>query len=44
MEKTEVKVKEYTRYSELFHYLAAAALLLMLAQVLLANTVFRKIP
>jgi len=44
MEKTEVRVKEYTRYSELFHYLAAAALALMLAQVLLANTLFRKIP
>jgi Ca-activated chloride channel family protein len=44
LEKTEIKVKEYTRYSELFPYLVFAALALILAEVGLANTRFRKIP
>lgn len=44
MEKTKIKVKEYTRYSELFYYLVALASLLLLAEIVLANTRFRKIP
>lgn len=44
MEKTEIKVKEYTRYSELFGYFLFPALFLLLTEVTLANTVFRKIP
>ncbi len=44
MEKTEIKVKEYTRYSELFIYFLGAALFLFIGEIVLANTRFRKIP
>jgi Ca-activated chloride channel family protein len=44
MEKTEIKVREYTRYSELFHWFAGAALILVLVQIVLAHTRYRKIP
>jgi Ca-activated chloride channel family protein len=44
MEKTKIKVKEYTRYSELFYYLVGAAGLLLLGETGLAHTRFRKIP
>jgi Ca-activated chloride channel family protein len=44
LEKTEIKVKEYTRYSERFAPFAFGALALVLAEILLAHTRFRKIP
>ena len=44
MEKTEIRVKEYTRYTELFGYFLLPAILFFLAEVVLANTKFRKIP
>ncbi len=44
LEKTEIKVKEYTRYGELFMYPLSAAICLLLAEVALANTWFRRIP
>jgi len=44
LEKTEIKVKEYTRYSELFIPLVFAALAFLLIEIGLANTRFRKIP
>jgi len=44
MEKTEVEVRRYTRYRELAYVFALPALGLILIEVLLANTVFRKIP
>ncbi len=44
MEKTEISVNEYTRYSELFFYLVGAAGLLFLGELGLAHTRFRKIP
>jgi Ca-activated chloride channel family protein len=44
LEKTEIKVKEYTRYSELFIPLLFGALALLLIEIGLANTRFRKIP
>jgi Ca-activated chloride channel family protein len=44
MEKTEVEVRRYTRYRELPYLFALPALGLILTEVLLANTVFRKIP
>lgn len=44
LEKTEVKVKEYTNYDELFHYFLYPALVLLLVEVLLANSVFLKTP
>ena len=44
MEKTKIEVKEYTRYSELFLPYLLAALVLLLLEIILANTKFRKIP
>ena len=44
MEKTEIKVQEYTRYTELFYYLVGFAGLLLIGEIILSNTRFRKIP
>ena len=44
MEKTKIEVKEYTRYEEYFVYLLAAGLLLLLIELVLANTYFKKLP
>lgn len=44
MEKTKIEVKEYTRYQELFYYFLLAAFVLLLIEILLANTLYRKIP
>jgi len=44
MEQTKIEVKEYTRYQELFHYFLLAAFLILLIEIILAHTVYRKIP
>ncbi|MDP3920835.1 MAG: VWA domain-containing protein [Candidatus Omnitrophota bacterium] len=44
LETTEVKVKEYRSYDELFGYLLLPALLLLLIELLLANTLLLKVP
>jgi Ca-activated chloride channel family protein len=44
MEKTEIKTKEYIRYTELFWYFLLPAMVLLGAEIVLANTRFRKIP
>jgi Ca-activated chloride channel family protein len=44
LEKTKIEVKEYTRYSELFVNWLWAALAVLVFEVILANTRFRKIP
>ena len=44
LEKTEVKVKEYMEYKELFWWFLIAALVLLLIEVVLSQTRFRKIP
>ncbi len=44
LEKTEIEVKEYTRYGELFGYPLVLAAVLLLGEIGLANTRFRKIP
>ena len=44
MEKTKIEVTEYTRYSELFLPYLFAGMILLLLEILLANTKFRKIP
>ena len=44
LEKTEVKVKEYMEYKELFWWFLIAALALLLIEVVLSQTRFRKIP
>ncbi len=44
LEKSEVKVKEHMEYEELFAWPLLAALALLLLEILLVNTRFRKIP
>jgi Ca-activated chloride channel family protein len=44
LEKTEVKVKEYMEYNELFWWFLIPALALLLIEVVLSQTRFRKIP
>jgi len=44
MEKTKIEVKEFTRYEELFIYYAGFGLLLLIAEIILSHTYFRKLP
>ena len=44
MEKTEIKTKEYIRYTELFWFFLLPAIVLLGGEIVLANTRFRKIP
>jgi len=44
LEKTEVKVKEYMEYDELFWWFLIPALLLLVIEITLSQTRFRKIP
>ncbi len=44
LEKTEIKVKEYTRYNEWFSYFVFAGFVLVLAEVVLGHTRFRTLP
>jgi Ca-activated chloride channel homolog len=44
LEKTKIEVKEYTRYEELFLFPLLLGLLLLALEIILANTIFRKIP
>ncbi|MEJ2635056.1 MAG: VWA domain-containing protein [Calditrichia bacterium] len=44
MEKTKIQVKEFTKYKELYVNYAGAGLLLLLLELLLANTWLRKLP
>jgi Ca-activated chloride channel family protein len=44
LEKTEMEEAKYTEYSELFTYLLIPALGILLFEVVLANTRFRRIP
>ncbi len=44
MEKTKIKVKEFTKYRELFVNYAGLGLALLLLEIVLANTYLRKLP
>lgn len=44
MEKTKIEVKQFTRYHELFVNLVLLALGVLVVEIVLANTRFRKIP
>ena len=44
LEKTEVEVKKYQRYRELFMWVALPGLVLLLLEIILSNTVWRKLP
>jgi Ca-activated chloride channel family protein len=43
-EKTEVEVKHYQRYRELFPWLALPGLVLLLLEIILGQTVWRRLP
>ena len=44
LEKTEVTVKKLVRRQEIFHWAAVPGLLLLLLEVLLGNTIWRRLP
>lgn len=44
LEKSEVKISSHIQYKELFHYFTYAGLLLLVLEILLSNTFFRKLP
>ncbi|MBI4397999.1 MAG: VWA domain-containing protein [Candidatus Omnitrophica bacterium] len=44
LEKTEVKVKEFSNYSDIFYYALWPALILLLLEILLSATVLLKLP
>jgi Ca-activated chloride channel family protein len=44
LEKTEVETKKYVHIKELFHWVVAPGLGLLLLEVILGNTVWRKLP
>jgi len=44
MEKSEVKVFDHSDYTELFHYFLIPAILLLLLEIILSNSILRRIP
>jgi Ca-activated chloride channel family protein len=44
LEKTEAEVKKYTRHYELFGWLVASGLALVLSEILLRHTIWRRLP
>ena len=44
LEKTEIEMKKYQRYTELFGFVIAGAIFLLLLELTLLNTVWRKLP
>ncbi len=44
LEKTKIEVKQFTRYRELFTFFLLGALILMLLEIILTNSLLRKIP
>jgi len=44
LEKTEIKINEYIQYKELFSTFVLLGLILLILEVLLSQTVFRKVP
>jgi len=44
LEKTEVKMKEYTEYTELFHWFLIPGMIALLLEMILGNTLLRKLP
>ncbi|NIV98471.1 VWA domain-containing protein, partial [Candidatus Saccharibacteria bacterium] len=44
LEKTKIEVKEFTKFDELYVYYAGAGLALLVLEILLRNTVLRRLP
>ena len=44
LEKTEIEVEKYQRYRELFPYFVLSGLAILLLEIILSNTVWRRLP
>ena len=44
LEKTEIEMKKYQRYRELFAWFVLGGLVLVLLEIILNNTVWRRLP
>lgn len=44
LEKTEIQIKKYQRYRELFPWVVLSGLTVLLLEIILGNTVWRKLP
>jgi len=44
LEKTEIEMKKFQRYTELFPFVLAGGLFILLLEVGLGNTVWRRLP
>lgn len=44
LEKTEIEIEKYQRYRELFPYFVVAGLVILLLEIILGNTVWRRLP
>ena len=44
LEKTEIEMKKYLEYTELFPWFVLPGLTLLLLEILLAHTIWRKLP
>jgi Ca-activated chloride channel family protein len=44
LEKTEIEVEKYQRYRELFPYFVLGGLVILLLEIILSNTVWRRLP
>ena len=44
LEKSEVKTLDHSEYTELFHYFLIPGLLLLITEIILSNSIIRKIP
>ena len=44
LEKSEVKVLDHSEYTELFHYFLIPGLLLLITEIIVSNSVLRRIP
>jgi Ca-activated chloride channel family protein len=44
LEKTEVEIEKYQRYRELFPYFVLSGLVILLLEIILSNTVWRRLP
>ncbi len=44
LEKTDVEVKKYTNYTEFFQWVVVSGLFVLLLEVILSNTIWRKLP
>ena len=44
LEKTDAEVKKYTQYREIYSWFVTAGMFVLLLEVILANTIWRKLP